>query len=95
MRNARAFPLLPAALASVPFGFVLVRVRVLRPSTTAVLQMPTLKGDDWTDEECAPKGATQPAETVAAAGQTSMPDSKNYEGIDALVANFNNLHEFR
>jgi hypothetical protein len=26
--NARAFPLLPAALASVPFGFVLVRVRV-------------------------------------------------------------------
>ena len=24
----RAFPLLPAALASVPFGFVLVRVRV-------------------------------------------------------------------
>jgi len=67
----------------------------LRPSTTAVLQMPTLKGDDWTDEECAPKGATQPAETVAAAGQTSMPDSKNYEGIDALVANFNNLHEFR
>ena len=28
MRNARrAFPLLPAALASVPFGFVLVRVR--------------------------------------------------------------------
>ena len=27
-RNARAFPLLPAALASVPFGFVLVRVRV-------------------------------------------------------------------
>ena len=31
MRNARAFPLLPAALASVPFGFVLVRVRVLAP----------------------------------------------------------------
>jgi len=30
LRNARAFPLLPAALASVPFGFVLVRVRVLR-----------------------------------------------------------------
>ena len=29
LRNARAFPLLPAALASVPFGFVLVRVRVL------------------------------------------------------------------
>jgi len=28
MRNARAFPLLPAALASVSFGFVLVRVRV-------------------------------------------------------------------
>jgi hypothetical protein len=28
VRNARAFPLLPAALASVPFGFVLVRVRV-------------------------------------------------------------------
>jgi len=27
LRNARAFPLLPAALASVPFGFVLVRVR--------------------------------------------------------------------
>jgi hypothetical protein len=26
LRNARAFPLLPAALASVPFGFVLVRV---------------------------------------------------------------------
>jgi len=25
LRNARAFPLLPAALASVPFGFVLVR----------------------------------------------------------------------
>jgi hypothetical protein len=30
LRNARAFPLLPAALASVPFGFVLVRVRVIR-----------------------------------------------------------------
>jgi len=30
LRNARAFPLLPAALASVPFGFVLVRVRVLK-----------------------------------------------------------------
>jgi len=29
LRNARAFPLLPAALASVPFGFVLVRVRVV------------------------------------------------------------------
>ena len=29
LRNARAFPLLPAALASVSFGFVLVRVRVL------------------------------------------------------------------
>jgi len=28
LRNARTFPLLPAALASVPFGFVLVRVRV-------------------------------------------------------------------
>ena len=28
LRNARAFPLLPAALASVSFGFVLVRVRV-------------------------------------------------------------------
>ena len=28
LRNARAFPLLPAALASVPFGFVLVRIRV-------------------------------------------------------------------
>jgi hypothetical protein len=28
LRNARAFPLLPAALASVPFGFVLVRVRL-------------------------------------------------------------------
>ena len=28
LRNARAFPLLPAALASVPFGFVLVRVRM-------------------------------------------------------------------
>ena len=27
--NTRAFPLLPAALASVSFGFVLVRVRVL------------------------------------------------------------------
>ena len=27
LRNARAFPLLPAALASVLFGFVLVRVR--------------------------------------------------------------------
>jgi hypothetical protein len=27
LRNARAFPLLPAALASVPFGFVLVRVQ--------------------------------------------------------------------
>jgi len=25
-RNARAFPLVPAALASVPFGFELVRV---------------------------------------------------------------------
>jgi len=31
LRNARAFPLLPAALASVPFGFVLVRVRVHSP----------------------------------------------------------------
>jgi len=31
LRNARAFPLLPAALASVPFGFVLVRVRVRVP----------------------------------------------------------------
>jgi len=31
LRNARAFPLLPAALASVPFGFVLVRVRVREP----------------------------------------------------------------
>jgi hypothetical protein len=30
LRNARAFPLQPAALASVPFGFVLVRVRVQR-----------------------------------------------------------------
>jgi hypothetical protein len=30
LRIARAFPLLPAALASVPFGFVLVRVRVLK-----------------------------------------------------------------
>jgi len=30
LRNARAFPLLPAALASVSFGFVLVRVRVLK-----------------------------------------------------------------
>jgi len=30
LRNARAFPLLPAALASVSFGFVLVRVRVPR-----------------------------------------------------------------
>ena len=30
LRNARAFPLLPAALASAPFGFVLVRVRVNR-----------------------------------------------------------------
>jgi hypothetical protein len=29
LRNARAFPLLPAALAPVPFGFVLVRVRVM------------------------------------------------------------------
>ena len=28
LRNARAFPLLPAALASVSFGFELVRVRV-------------------------------------------------------------------
>jgi hypothetical protein len=28
LRNARAFPLLPAALASVPFGFVLVRVQI-------------------------------------------------------------------
>jgi len=28
LRNARAFPLQPAALASVSFGFVLVRVRV-------------------------------------------------------------------
>ena len=31
LRNARAFPLLPAALASVSFGFVLVRVRVPFP----------------------------------------------------------------
>jgi len=30
LRNARAFPLLPAALASVSFGFVLVRVRVIK-----------------------------------------------------------------
>jgi len=28
LRNARAFPLLPAVLASVSVGFVLVRVRV-------------------------------------------------------------------
>jgi hypothetical protein len=33
LRNARAFPLLPAALASVPFGFVLSRVRVQCQST--------------------------------------------------------------
>ena len=33
LRNAHAFPLLPAALASVPFGFVLVRVRVWRVLT--------------------------------------------------------------
>jgi len=32
LRNARAFPLLPAALASVPVGFVLVRVRDLAQS---------------------------------------------------------------
>jgi len=32
LRNARAFPLLPAALASVSFGFVLVRVRVQKAS---------------------------------------------------------------
>jgi len=38
LRNARAFPLLPAALASVPFGFVLVRVRVrFLPSTHYLL----------------------------------------------------------
>ena len=29
LRNARAFPLLPAALASVSFGFVSVQVRVI------------------------------------------------------------------
>ena len=33
--NARAFPLLPAALASVPFGFVLVRARVRLLRNTA------------------------------------------------------------
>ena len=44
MRNARAFPLLPAALVSVPFGFVLVRfrttnhpaIRPLRPLSKVV-----------------------------------------------------------
>jgi len=35
LRNALAFPLLPAALASVPFGFVLVRVRGVPPSLAA------------------------------------------------------------
>ena len=30
LRNARAFPVQLAAMASVPFGFVLVRVRVLK-----------------------------------------------------------------
>ena len=33
LRNARAFPLLPAALASLSFGFVLVRVRKLKEAT--------------------------------------------------------------
>jgi hypothetical protein len=36
LRNARAFPLSPAALASLSFGFVLVRVRV-----TQVIRLPT------------------------------------------------------
>ena len=38
--NARAFPLLPAALASVPFGFVLVRVRVLDLDTDIYCDVP-------------------------------------------------------
>jgi hypothetical protein len=37
LRNARAFPYLPAALASVSFGFVLVRVRVLSAPDKAFL----------------------------------------------------------
>jgi len=37
LRNARAFPLLPAALASVPFGFVLVRVREWRNGVIFIL----------------------------------------------------------
>ena len=44
MRNARAFPLLPAALASVPFGFVLVRVRVRM--LLLLLQLPRLRLDE-------------------------------------------------
>jgi len=39
LRNARAFPLLPAALASVSFGFVLVRVRVVVITYMAVLRL--------------------------------------------------------
>jgi len=40
LRNARAFPLLPAALASVPFGFVLVRVRVHEKRNNYVVLFP-------------------------------------------------------
>ena len=39
LRNARAFPLLPAALASVPFGFVLVRVRVRHARRRATINV--------------------------------------------------------
>ena len=45
MRNARAFPLLPAALASVPFGFVLVRVRLPPPSKVDTVHDIILKPD--------------------------------------------------
>ena len=43
MRNARAFPLLPAALASVPFGFVLVRVRVRKAAQLFIPPTPSWK----------------------------------------------------
>ena len=45
LRNAREIPLLPAALASVPFGFVLVRVRV---RSSALL----ISGSRYTRSRC-------------------------------------------
>jgi len=47
VRNARAFPLLPAALASVPFGFVLVRVRVDSESAALRIVLDFAKIPGW------------------------------------------------